>query len=73
MKAPDKIYINPISLEGYFKDNHPDGCKEYVSKDALFEWASQRKTGAELTIPDSNELYGYMNAIKALLTKLESL
>lgn len=53
------------------KSTEPD--TEYIRKDALLEWASQKKTEAELIIPDSNELYGYMNAIKALLTKLESL
>ena len=78
MNAPDKIYLDIR----YNNDEYPkevfatralESDVEYIRKDALLEWASQRKTGAELTIPDSNELYGYMNAIKALLTKLESL
>ena len=39
MIAPDKIWINTDTLNGYYMSNHPSCGEEYIRKDALMEWA----------------------------------
>lgn len=42
MKAPDKIWINTDTLNGYDISNHPPCGEEYIRKDALLEWAKEK-------------------------------
>ena len=37
MKAPDKIWIDTNTLNGYYMSNHPPCGEEYIRKDALLE------------------------------------
>lgn len=39
--APDKIWINTDTLNGYHMSNHPLYGEEYLRKDALMEWANK--------------------------------
>lgn len=41
MEAPDKIWINTDTLNGYYMSNHPLCGEEYIRKDALLEWAKE--------------------------------
>lgn len=44
MKTPDKIYIQPNAHDGWFEGNKPnDNFVDYLSKDALLEWAKNMK------------------------------
>lgn len=44
MKAPDKIFLNRRHPEPYwFKDKQLDSDVEYIRKDALLEWAKERR------------------------------
>lgn len=38
MEAPDKIWINTDTLNGYHISNHPLYGEEYIRKNALLEW-----------------------------------
>lgn len=43
MAAPDKIWINTDTLNGYYVFNHPLCGEEYIRKDTLLEWAKSMK------------------------------
>lgn len=41
--APDKIWINTDTLNGYHMSNHPLYGEEYLRKEALMEWAKNMR------------------------------
>ena len=51
MKAPDKIWINTDTLNGYHMSNHPLYGEEYIRKDALIEWIQEARA-----IPHENAI-----------------
>lgn len=49
--APDKIWINTDTLNGYHMSNHPLYGEEYLRKDALMEWAKNMRRICKDTEP----------------------
>lgn len=71
MEAPKKIYLNGRHPEPYwFKDRQLDSDIEYISKDALIEWANNgltfRRNGVILDD-------GFSYTMVELIKKLESM
>lgn len=74
MKAPDKIYIQPNAHDKWWDGNKPnDNFQEYIHKDALLEWAENRKKKSEFRFDDSDITFGYDNALEELIDKLNEM
>lgn len=43
METPDKIWVTPFNLNGYYMSNHPSCGEEYIRKDTILEWANNMK------------------------------
>ncbi len=70
-KAPDKIYINGFSA---FATVPVKEGIEYLRKDALLEWASDRLgMVSDLGFDDGDVEHGYIRALQDLIDKLNSL
>ena len=75
MNAPDKIY-RVFGKDTYIDvENQPvsENYCEYISKEVILEWLSERKRVAELTFSDSTELAGYMGAVSDFMNKFKLL
>ena len=78
MKAPDKIYVS----RNFSEDNSPHGLwylnksehdinVEYLRKDALLEWAKEKKE--KLNVDEGDFSFGYVSAMIGLIDKIESM
>ena len=78
MKAPDKIYVS----RNFSEDNSPHGLwylnksehdinVEYLRKDALLEWAKEKKE--KLNADEGDFSFGYVSAMIGLIDKIESM
>ena len=78
MKAPDKIYVS----RNFSEDNSPHGLwylnksehdinVEYLRKDALLEWAEEKKE--KVNADDGDFSFGYVSAMIGLIDKIESM
>lgn len=78
MKTPDKIFVStdPFGfMSGHYMENHPPHGEEYIRKDALMEWAEEKRDQMK------NEAGGCSNMAAAgkylaysdLIEKIESL
>ena len=78
MKAPDKIYVS----RNFSEDNSPHGLwylnksehdinVEYLRKDALLEWAKEKKE--KVNADEGDFSFGYMSAMIGLIDKIESM
>ena len=54
MKAPDKIWIDTNTLNGYYMSNHPPCGEEYIRKDALMEWIKSEMERLWELLPDAD-------------------
>lgn len=68
--APDKIWINTDTLNGYHMSNHPLYGEEYLRKDALMEWLEGRMTMEGAT---EGFVGGYDFALKDVINKINSM
>ena len=78
MKAPDKIYINPMSEPtdgGYvgiaWIDAHRK-MNEYIRKDLLMEWLAERKKHYQGLIPAEGAV-AFICALDEVKHKIESI
>ena len=72
-KTPDKIYIPGEWLHvpsNHFETEDSPGATEYIRKDALLEWAKEQIKDYLDSLPEE---IGWDNALKALISKLQSL
>lgn len=78
MNAPDKIYIS----RNFSEDNSPHGLWylnksehdiniEYLRKDALLEWAKEKKKKVKADEGDFS--FGYVSAMIGLIDKIEAM
>ena len=70
--APDKIYIQPNTRDGWFEgEKTSDIFEEYIRKDALLEWAEEKKE--KVNADDGDFSFGYASAMIGLIDKIESM
>jgi hypothetical protein len=78
MNAPDKIYVS----RNFSEDNSPHGLwylnksehdinVEYIRKDALLEWAKEKKE--KVNDDEGDFSFGYVSAMIGLIDKIESM
>lgn len=67
MEAPDKIWINTDTLNGYHISNHPLYGEEYIRKDALLEWIQEIRA-----IPHENAIIRDLT-FQEVINKLNSM
>lgn len=67
--APNKIWINTDTLNGYYMSNHPSCGEEYIRKNALLKWVE-----GKMTIEGTTEGFigGYNTALKDVIDKIKS-
>ena len=90
MKAPDKIYVcipQRLNLSTFKEDSKYVGMayndkgnlrspqiEEYIHKDALVEWASNRLGRvSDMGFDDGDVEHGYIRALQDLIDKINSL
>lgn len=67
MEAPDKIWINTDTLNGYHISNHPPCGEEYLRKNALLEWIREARA-----IPHENAIVRDL-ALQEVVNKINSM
>ena len=76
--APDKIYVKEFG-EGISQmwssvkatETTANAQHEYIRKDALLEWAEEKKE--KVNADDGDFSFGYMSAMIGLIDKIESM
>ena len=76
MKAPEKIYVNVEAARDLrYHPGEDDGKEQYIRKDALLEWAKERRKQMKIEAGGCWSMHatGEYMAMDKLIEKLESM